>query len=162
MSHNRAYIKRVTRDMKEISESKLPGLIVSVNDTMSEFYFKILPDKDSNFGSGEFIGKMILHPKYPFVGPDFMMMTPSGRFQTNHKICLTTTAFHPEDWSPLNSVISLLVGFQSEFLNEYVKKHIGIGHIVTNSSKKKTYAKQSKSYNQKLKEEEYFAKGKTL
>jgi hypothetical protein len=27
-----------------------------------------------------------------------MMLTPSGRFETNKKICLSISSFHPKNW----------------------------------------------------------------
>jgi ubiquitin-conjugating enzyme E2 J1 len=46
--------------------------------------------------------------------PAFMMLTPSGRFETGVKICLTISAHHPEMWQPSWSVrtaLTALVAF---------------------------------------------------
>jgi hypothetical protein len=37
-----------------------------------------------------------------------MMLTPSGRFQTNVKICLSISSHHPEHWQPSWSVRTAL------------------------------------------------------
>lgn len=41
------------------------------------------------------------------------MMTPSGRFQTDTRLCLSMSDFHPESWNPLWSVGSILMGLLS-------------------------------------------------
>ena len=37
-------------------------------------------------------------PQYPFKPPSISLFTPNGRFQTNAKLCLSMTDFHPESW----------------------------------------------------------------
>jgi len=46
--------------------------------------------------------------EYPFKPPAFVMMTPSGRFETGTKICLSISSYHPESWQPSWSVRSAL------------------------------------------------------
>lgn len=47
--------------------------------------------------------------EYPFKPPAFVMLTPSGRFATDTKICLSISSFHPESWQPSWSVRSALI-----------------------------------------------------
>lgn len=47
--------------------------------------------------------------EYPFKPPAFVMMTPSGRFETGVKICLSISSYHPESWQPSWSVRSALI-----------------------------------------------------
>lgn len=47
--------------------------------------------------------------EYPFKPPAFVMLTPSGRFETGVKICLSISSHHPESWQPSWSVRSALV-----------------------------------------------------
>ena len=47
--------------------------------------------------------------EYPFKPPSFVMITPSGRFETGTKICLSISSYHPESWQPSWSVQSALV-----------------------------------------------------
>jgi Ubiquitin-conjugating enzyme len=49
-----------------------------------------------------------LPPEYPFKPPHIMFLTPSGRFETHTKICLSFTAFHPELWQPAWGIRLLL------------------------------------------------------
>lgn len=53
-------------------------------------------------------GRILLPPEYPFKPPAFMMLTPSGRFETGVKICLSISSHHPEHWQPSWSVRTAL------------------------------------------------------
>jgi ubiquitin-protein ligase len=57
---------------------------------------------------GVYHGRILLPAEYPFKPPSFMMLTPSGRFQTNVKICLSISSHHPEHWQPSWSVRTAL------------------------------------------------------
>jgi hypothetical protein len=39
-------------------------------------------------------------PEYPFKPLRIVFLTPSARFETNTKVCLIFSAFHPELWQP--------------------------------------------------------------
>ena len=41
------------------------------------------------------------------------MMTPNGRFQTNTRLCLSISDFHPDTWNPAWSVATILTGLLS-------------------------------------------------
>jgi len=63
----------------------------------------------------EFLQRTQLPPEYPFKPPHIMFLTPSGRFETNTKVCLSFSAYHPELWQPawgirliLEAIISFL------------------------------------------------------
>jgi ubiquitin-conjugating enzyme E2 J2 len=45
--------------------------------------------------------------------PAVLMLTPSGRFEINKKICMSMSDFHPETWNPMWSVSTILVGLLS-------------------------------------------------
>lgn len=57
---------------------------------------------------GIYHGRILLPPDYPFKPPAFMMLTPSGRFETGVKICLSISSHHPEHWQPSWSVRTAL------------------------------------------------------
>jgi len=72
------------------------------------------------------------------------MLTPSGRFKQNTKLCLSMSDFHPESWNPLWSVGSVLTGLLSFMLgNEDT-----VGSIKSSESVKMELAKKSMSWNQ--------------
>lgn len=51
---------------------------------------------------------MIMFPsEYPFKPPGIKMLTPSGRFQPDKKICFSMSDFHPGSWNPAWSVATM-------------------------------------------------------
>ncbi len=66
------------------------------------------------FPSGGFyLGKLVFPKDYPFKPPRIMMITPNGRFQTNTRLCLSISDFHPDTWNPAWSVATILTGLLS-------------------------------------------------
>lgn len=55
---------------------------------------------------------------YPYSPPDFIMLTPNGRFREGAKICTSFSSFHPETWSPAYTLTTLLLSFISFFTDE--------------------------------------------
>ena len=49
----------------------------------------------------------------PWKPPDVYFLTPSGRFETNKKICLSLTGYHPEHWRPAWGVSTALIAIIS-------------------------------------------------
>jgi ubiquitin-conjugating enzyme E2 J1 len=64
---------------------------------------------DSEFEGGIYHGRIQLPSDYPFKPPSFMLLTPSGRFEIQKKICLSISNYHPEHWQPSWSVRTALV-----------------------------------------------------
>lgn len=77
-------------------------------DLLRLFFFRNTPNNDStirgapdtDFAGGIYHGRILLPPEYPFKPPHVVFLTPSGRFETHTKICLSFSAFHPELWQP--------------------------------------------------------------
>lgn len=63
-------------------------------------------------------GKLLFPAAYPFKPPSILMLTPSGRFAVNQRLCLSMSDYHPESWNPMWSVSSILAGLQSFFYEE--------------------------------------------
>ena len=62
---------------------------------------------------GFYHGKLIFPKDYPFKPPRIIMVTPNGRFQTNTRLCLSISDFHPDLWNPAWSVATILTGLLS-------------------------------------------------
>jgi ubiquitin-conjugating enzyme E2 J2 len=73
------------------------------------------------------------------------MMTPSGRFQPNRRLCLSMSDFHPESWNPMWSVSTILTGLYS-FM---IESNPTLGSIETSTRKKRQLAAASLEYNVK-------------
>lgn len=88
----------------------------------------------------------MLQPEYPFKPPAIMMLTPSGRFATGTRLCLSMSDFHPvrfcsvmaaftkvgwhhlsgllrltqESWNPMWTVSSILTGLLSFMVEDQI------------------------------------------
>jgi len=56
--------------------------------------------------------------------PEIQMLTPSGRFETNTKLCLSISSFHPESWDPGWSTGTVVLGILS-FMYEPADNTLG-------------------------------------
>jgi ubiquitin-conjugating enzyme E2 J1 len=60
-----------------------------------------------------FAGRIILPTEYPMKPPNIIILTPNGRFETNTKICLSISGYHPETWQPswsIRTALKALIG----------------------------------------------------
>ncbi|KNC51485.1 ubiquitin carrier protein E2 34 [Thecamonas trahens ATCC 50062] len=73
------------------------------------------------------------------------MITPSGRFQVNSRLCLSMSDFHPESWNPLWSVSSILSGLLS-FMVEETPTH---GSVSRSPADRRRLAARSMTFNRK-------------
>lgn len=140
-------IKKLTKEWAKIQREPIHNVEVRLdNDDLKIWFFKFT-FSDGPYNGGEYIGQLMFPPQYPFKPPDFMMLTPNGRYDINHKICLSNTGFHSESWSASWTPSSLIVGFISTFEDTNKEITKGLGHIVTSLEEKHKYAENSASYN---------------
>ncbi|KAJ1344654.1 hypothetical protein BSLG_000177 [Batrachochytrium salamandrivorans] len=92
---------------------------------------------------GQYHGKLNFPSDYPYKPPSIKMMTPNGRFQTDFRLCLTMSDYHPGSWNPAWSVSTILTGLLSFMLEE----HTTTGSISTTSMEKRSLAGKSKKWN---------------
>jgi ubiquitin-protein ligase len=60
------------------------------------------------FENGLYHGRILLPPDYPFKPPNIVLLTPSGRWETGKRICLSVSAHHPEEWQPAWGIRTIL------------------------------------------------------
>jgi ubiquitin-conjugating enzyme E2 J1 len=103
-------VKRIVQELKEIQRDDSPDLAAEVlEDNIFEWHFAVRGAWESDFAGGIYHGRILMPAEYPFKPPAFVMLTPSGRFETGTRICLSISSFHPESWQPSWSVRSALV-----------------------------------------------------
>jgi ubiquitin-conjugating enzyme E2 J1 len=81
---------------------------------MFEWHFTIRGAPDTEFAGGIYHGRILLPPEYPFKPPHIVFLTPSGRFETQTKVCLSFSAHHPELWQPawgIRLILEALISF---------------------------------------------------
>lgn len=80
-------------------------------------------DPKDKFYSGEYLFEIILPPRYPLSPPDFVFLTPNGRFDINSSICFSNSIYHPDSWTPSWTIRHMLIGLLSFFLEEGKEKN---------------------------------------
>lgn len=116
------------------------------SNDMLTWYFLIKGPMDCDYTNGYYIGKIMYPTTYPDSPPDFMMLTPSGRFLTEEKICLSNSTYHSDEWTPEWNIHGTLNGFLSIMTDD---KERGISHISRSPEERKVMAKESIEYNRK-------------
>lgn len=60
------------------------------------------------------------------------MITPSGRFQINARLCLSISDFHPDTWNPSWTVSTIIMGLISFMNGKLFFKILIDSRILTN------------------------------
>lgn len=140
-------MKRLQGDIKMLQKKPLELIDAKPDpDDMLTWYFIIKGPPDSHYTGGMYIGKIMHNPEYPFKAPDFMMLTPNGRFEINKKICLTNSGYHSESWSAMWNISTILLGFISIMADDSTS---GISHIKRSEAERQALAKGSMEFNNK-------------
>lgn len=98
---------------------------------------------DSPYAGGEYHGQLVFPSEYPFKPPGIKMLTPSGRFQPDKKICFSMSDFHPGTWNPAWSVATILTGLLSFMLSD----EMTTGSLNSSDDVKRAYAARSHEWN---------------
>jgi len=103
--------------MKEAQELREPTeeyFAQPLDDNLFEWHFTVKGPSDSPFEGGFYHGRIILPTEYPMKPPSLILLTPSGRFEVNKKICLSISGHHPESWQPswsIRTALLAIIGF---------------------------------------------------
>ena len=73
------------------------------------------------------MAKLKFPADYPFKPPSIYMCTPSGRFATGQRLCLSMSDFHPETWNPGWSVATVATGLLSFMCEDVAGPHHILG-----------------------------------
>ncbi|KAK8736124.1 hypothetical protein OTU49_004834 [Cherax quadricarinatus] len=137
---------RLRGDYMHIKREPLPYITAEpLPSNILEWHYVIDGPKQSPYEGGCYHGKLVFPADYPFRPPSIYMITPSGRFKTNTRLCLSISDFHPDTWNPAWSVAAILTGLLSFML----EKSPTYGSIDTTDEEKREFAKKSLSFNLK-------------
>ncbi|CAD5214443.1 unnamed protein product [Bursaphelenchus xylophilus] len=135
-----AGVKRLLQEAKELHKPTYLFYARPLEDNLFEWHFTFRGPPDTDFEGGIYHGRIILPNEYPMKPPNLVLLTPNGRFETNTKICLSISGYHPETWLPswsIRTAILALIGF---FPTEGGG---ALGSIECSSEVRKRLAKQS-------------------
>ena len=141
-SNHKLAIGRLTKEAKMMKKSSMQNVIAFPSkDNIFIWYFTIF-GLTGVYKHGIYMGKILFPSNYPFKPPDILFITKNGRFQTNKKICMSFTSYHPESWSNW-SIEGLLIGLISFFITD----NNTTGAIHKSAYQRKVYALSSLSFN---------------
>jgi len=144
MKGNNIAINRLTKEHNTLLKDPVDNIFTIPDpDNLFVWHFVIYGLKDCVYADGYCHGKLIFPENYPFKPPHLQFVTPSGRFITNHDICMSMTNYHPESWSVAWRVGSILVGVIS-FMNSKEETH---GSIKESAETRKELAQKSLEFN---------------
>ena len=137
-------LQRLKQDYLRLKKDPVPFISAEpLPSHMLEWHFVVEGPHDSPYRGGFYHGKLMFPKEYPFKPPAIYMQTPNGRFETNQRLCLSISDFHPELWNPSWCVSTILTGLLS-FMLEDART---VGSIETNATQKRRYARDSLTYN---------------
>ena len=64
-------------------------------NNLLEWHYALEGGKGTEYEGGVYHGKITFPADYPYKPPSIVMLTASGRFAVNTKLCLSMTNFHP-------------------------------------------------------------------
>ncbi|ANZ74098.1 BA75_01094T0 [Komagataella pastoris] len=136
--------RRLTKEYKLIQDNSPPFITAHPSESnILEWHYVIDGPPDTPYNNGQYHGVLLFPSEYPFKPPSIKMCTPNGRFQTNTKLCLSMSDFHPDLWNPGWSVSTILMGL----LSFMTGSDSTTGSISTSDAVKVNLAKASKFYN---------------
>eukprot|EP00331_Platyophrya_macrostoma_P023502 CAMPEP_0176456168 /NCGR_PEP_ID=MMETSP0127-20121128/31116_1 /TAXON_ID=938130 /ORGANISM="Platyophrya macrostoma, Strain WH" /LENGTH=106 /DNA_ID=CAMNT_0017846053 /DNA_START=29 /DNA_END=345 /DNA_ORIENTATION=+ len=104
-------VKRLLTEEKRLRSNSPQFITASPNPkNILEWFYCVEGPPETYYEGGYYIGTVTFPSTYPFAPPAIRMLTPSGRFEINRRLCLSISDYHPESWNPIWDVEMILVG----------------------------------------------------
>ena len=101
--------RRLREELIKLKTQPPPGIIAEPDESnILKWFYVIRGPAETPYEGGLYIGKLIFPSEYPMKAPSIHMLTPSGRFQINTKICMSMSDFHPEVCTLFRIIVLLL------------------------------------------------------
>jgi ubiquitin-conjugating enzyme E2 J2 len=145
---SKAAQKRLSKEYVAMQKSPPPFVWAAPDEkNILTWNFIIRGPPDSPYHGGEYHGVIMFPSDYPFKPPGIKMLTPSGRFQPDKKICFSMSDYHPGTWNPAWSVATICTGLLSFLLSE----EMTTGSMTSTDRDKRVYAQRSHDWNRQQK-----------
>ena len=136
--------RRLLREFAAMRKAPPDNIVARpLESNVLEWHYVITGTKDSVYEGGHYHGKLRFPTEYPLRPPSVLMCTPSGRFKTNCRLCLSMSDFHPESWNPMWSVSTILTGLYSFMLESSPT----LGSVEATPAQRRKFAAQSLVFN---------------
>jgi len=119
MAATKQALSRLRKELKKISADPPPHIHVYCDESNILLWSYLLEGPpDTPYEGGWYWGQLKFPAEFPFAPPSILMVTPNGRFETNARLCLSMSDYHPETWQPSFSIGSVLTGLLSFMCEE--------------------------------------------
>ncbi|KAF8511818.1 UBC-like protein [Hysterangium stoloniferum] len=140
----KAATKRLSKEYAVMQKEPPPFIWAAPDEkNILTWNYIIRGPPDSPYAGGEYHGVLLFPSEYPFRPPGIKMLTPSGRFQPDKRICFSMSDFHPGTWNPAWSVATILTGLLSFMLSD----EMTTGGLSSNATDKRALASKSHAWN---------------
>ncbi|KAH8117527.1 UBC-like protein [Phellopilus nigrolimitatus] len=129
---NNSAVKRIMQEARELAND--PSTEYSAAP-LEEWHCTMRGPPDTDFEGGLYHFRIILPAEYPFRPPSLIMLTPSGRFETNTK----------ELWQPAWGVRTAIIALQG-FFPLKGQAAMGVGSMEAPASERRRLAKLSHAW----------------
>ncbi|RNF00295.1 ubiquitin-conjugating enzyme E2 [Trypanosoma conorhini] len=137
-------VRRLQKEYSALCRETNPFFFANPSTkSILHWYFIINGPADTPYDGGRYFGRLNFPPEYPMKPPEIIMLTPTGRFEVNRPICLTMSNAHPEHWSPLWGIRTIVTGLLSFMAGEEVAN----GSITCSDAQRRKYARESRRFN---------------
>ena len=145
---NKVCTSRLLKELRELQKKPVEGIrALPLESNILEWHYVLEGAKGTIYEGGWYHGVVTFPSEYPMKPPSITMITPNGRFKTCTKLCLSMSDFHPENWNPMWSVGTILMGLLSFMVQDLPT----YGSIETSDPYKRKAALESLDYNCKNK-----------
>ncbi|CAI6340406.1 unnamed protein product [Periconia digitata] len=139
-----AATKRLTREYATISKSPPPYIVAHPSEkNILEWHYILTGPPETPYEGGQYWGTLMFPPDYPFAPPAIRMHTPSGRFQSSVRLCLSISDFHPKSFNPAWEVSTILTGLLSFMTSE----EMTTGSVRASDAERKLFAQRTRWWN---------------
>mmetsp|Transcript_15084 Transcript_15084/g.45772 ORF Transcript_15084/g.45772 Transcript_15084/m.45772 type:complete len:213 (+) Transcript_15084:78-716(+) len=137
---------RLQKEYQRLNKEPVPNISAEPRpNNILEWHFVINGPASTPYAGGQYHGKLLFPSDYPYKPPAIMMLTPNGRFNTNTRLCLSMSDFHPESWVPAWSVGTILNGVLSFMLESTPT----VGSVEKSTAERQQLARASHAFNRK-------------
>lgn len=112
-------LHRLSQELKRLQKD--PPEYIHVAPCCNNFltwYFVLEGPPGTCYEGGVYFGKLVFPKEFPYKPPAIYLHTPNGRLQTDTRLCLSISDFHPETWNPLWSTAAVLNGLLSFMVSD--------------------------------------------
>lgn len=137
-------LRRLNAEVADLKKNPVPFIEATPDPgNLLIWYYVITGPPDTPYHGGSYLGKLVFPSDFPSKPPRIEMITPSGRFQVNTRLCLSISDYHPESWNPAWRVSAILNGLLSFMTgNENTT-----GSIYSSEEQRRNFASSSHSFN---------------